>query len=207
MPKCGIISRNGGNMEKIKIYFDSDGVVFDTINKARKLGKKTGYDVESFGGLREYFISNDCDWLRLIATSGIINDAINKIKIIKEDEDVEVEILTKLCSHPHEPHIKRYVYSNLLPGVRVNMLSLDENKNDVVDSPVDCILIDDDIGNIMRWREAGGIGILFCKDRCDLGNDIIDDLLKYRDTKSVRDLLNKRNNLVGNKQLIKTRQS
>ena len=184
-------SRSGGSMDKIKIYVDSDGVVFNSIHKAKELGKKLGYDVESFDGFHKYFISRECDWLRLYATCGIINDAISKIKLMQKEDNVDVEILTKLCSHPHEPHVKRFMYNNLLPDIKVTMLDLNQNKSDVVERVRDCILIDDDWGNITKWRNAGGIGLLFCQDYCDLDNDVIDDLLKYKDTRSVKELLEK----------------
>lgn len=178
-------------MGKLRVYVDSDGVNFDTIDKGKALARELGYNPEDFWELHEFFVQ--VNWYILLHESGILNNAIRKIKAIQEDEDVEeVTILTKLCGADTEEHAKRLNYNKLLYGVEVITLDLEENKDEVVD-PVDCILIDDSMSNIIRWRNAGGVGILFSKTECDLENDVIDDLMKFKDTKGVQRLLSKEN--------------
>lgn len=176
-------------MGDLEIYIDSDGVIFDTIDTGKRLAKESGYDPEDFWGLHEYFVQ--VDWYILMHEAGILDNAIRKIKCIIEDDDVKiVKILTKLCGADTEEPAKRINYYKLLYDVEVITVEFDENKDEVVD-PKGKVLIDDSWSNIKRWREAGGVGILFSKTECDLENDIINDLLLFKETKGVQALLHK----------------
>lgn len=71
-------------------------------------------------------------------------------------------------------------------------MDFNANKDEVV-VPLNNILVEDSISNATRWNNAGGIGILFVKEKQDYENDIIDDLSDLIKTNGVKKLLRTRN--------------
>ena len=52
------------------------------------------------------------------------------------------------------------------------------NKDEIVD-PVNNILVEDSINNATRWNNAGGVGILFVKEKQDYEDSIAEILSKF----------------------------
>ncbi len=175
-------------MEKIKVYFDCDGVILDTVKLARIVARNLNYDYKSFNGMRKFFIA--ANWYRLIEVAGQIDHSIDKINNLLNTDIYDIEILTKLCGSFCEEKAKRKYFDENLPGINVITLTVEEEKNKVV-NPIDAVLVDDDFNNIVKWRAAGGIGIYFCPDKCDLEHDIVDDISKIGSTKGMRYLQEK----------------
>ena len=169
------------------LYIDFDGVIYNTINEAFKMMDEYGYDRSSHEKVRDFFIN--VDFNILLENGGIINDAINKIKEIRESGLYkEVVILTKLSGNYYEEGIKRHVIEKFLPGIRVITLSYDLKKDLVVNAKNNA-LVDDERRNIISWNQAGGIGVFFQQGVTDLSHDIIGDLSDINDTKGMKKLL------------------
>lgn len=188
-------------MEKIRLYIDCDGVILDTIATARRLAKEKGINPNDFDELHEFFLS--IDWNILIYESGILDNAISKIKRIIASGKYDVSILTKLCGNETEELAKRIILSKLLPDVPIITLDLAESKHTKV-NPVDAILIEDSLHNHRGWIKAGGISVLFLKgeyiydypDEKRITEEeklnIVDDILKFEETDGVKRLLKTR---------------
>lgn len=190
-------------MNKIKLYIDCDGVILDTIATARRLAKNNSYNPNDFDELHDFFIS--IDWNFLIYESGILDNAISKIKRIIATNKYDVSILTKLCGNDTEELAKRIVLSKLIPDVPIITLDLYESKHTKV-NPIDAILIEDSLHNYRGWTKAGGCAVLLLfgeyiydyPDEARISEeerlDIVDDLLKFEETDSVKRLLKTRHN-------------
>ena len=177
-------------MGKIRIYFDCDGFLLNTIGKAIELAKEGGFIHDTYDGLHEFFLQ--VNWEDLIKKAGVLDNAIEKIRLLLQNDDYDIEILTKISGGEAEIAAKTAFFDVELPGVDITTVDFDKAKNEVVD-PVDAVLIDDEPRNVLKWRAAGGIGILFSKERCDLENDIVDDIAKIEYTKGFRELKEKMN--------------
>lgn len=178
-------------MNEVILYLDCDGVILNTIDEAYSMMKERGLDITNWRTVNKFFV--DIDWNMLIERAGVINDAINKIKVINElNLFKEVVILTKTSGNLYEEGIKRKFFGEVLPSIRVITVDFNANKDEVVD-PVNNILVEDSVNNATRWNNAGGIGILFVKEKQDYENDIIDDLSDLIKTNGVKKLLRTRN--------------
>ncbi len=180
-------------LEKVILYLDCDGVIFDTINAAFRLMKKEGIDIHNHHQVNYFFI-HFIDWNQLFEDAGIINGAREKINNIVESRIFkEVVILTKLSGSYHEERIKRGILNELFPSIRIITLDYSLSKSGVVLAEGN-ILVDDEEKNILSWRNAHGIGIHFIQGLTDLPNDIISDLLSICDTNSVKKLVKQSKN-------------
>ena len=142
--------------------------------------KEQGLDINSAKDRTFFFVN--ADWNLLFNNGGIINDAINKIKIINDSKIFqEVIILTKLSGNYFEEMI------------RVITLPVAYNKSSIVNAKGN-ILIDDEFKNVKDWINHEGIGIWFLQEKSDLDNDIIDDIMDVHNTSSVKEYIKTRNN-------------
>lgn len=188
-------------MEKIRLYFDCDGVILDTIQTGRRLAIEQGYNPLDFDSFHEFFVQ--IDWNVLIYEAGILDNAISKIKKIIETGKYDVKILTKLSGNETEEMAKRILLAKLLPGVEVITLALDERKDKKV-MPVGAILIEDSLKNFRQWNENGGISVLLLKGdyiydypdeeriKEEEEESIIDDIANFEKVGSVKTLLKTR---------------
>ncbi len=191
--------------KKILIYFDCDGVILNTMNKAREMAEDKGYDPNNWDSLHEFFLQ--VDWNKLIDDKQVIDNAIDKIKKIITCGKYDVKILTKLCGNETEETIKRMFFKKVLPNTEVITLDLREHKDEKV-NPVDSILIEDNLNNFRRWHKANGTSVLFLKGEYiydypdeeriteDEKVDIVDDIANFREAKSVKELLELRRHLL-----------
>ena len=171
--------------KKIPLYFDCDGVILDTIKRAREMAIEQGVDANDYEALHEFFVKS-VDWSILIKEAGQIDDSINKIKAIMATDKYEVRILTKLGGNETEEMAKRLFFKKNLPGVPIITVSFRAHKDERV-NPVDAILIEDSLQNYRRWWLAKGVSVLFLK-----GDYIYD----YPDEKRITD--DERDNIVNN---------
>jgi len=82
---------------KRDLYIDCDGVIFDTIKYAFNEMRRLGVDLSNDELITKYF--KEVDWNNLITKSGIINNIINKINLLKESDVFDlVCVLTHRCS-------------------------------------------------------------------------------------------------------------
>ncbi len=177
-------------MESV-LYIDCDGVIFNTIETAYKMMQENNIDITDNRKVDYFFRSTS--WELLLENSIIINDAINKIKLLKEKQIYkDVIILTKLSGNYTEERLKRETFKLLLPGMKVITLQRDYDKAFVVSSSNN-ILVDDEEKNIISWKKNGGIGIRFISNLSDFENDIINDLEDIENTKGMKLLRKTRN--------------
>ena len=140
------------------LYIDCDGVIFNTIKIAFLEMQELGVNIKDDDAITEYF--KYCDWNKLIETGGIINDSIEKIKILAESESFNtVQIATHRCSYL-EGVIKTEKFKKLLPNIKTVTIPKKIPKHYAVPAEGH-ILIDDAKHKIIDWVNAGGIGILF----------------------------------------------
>lgn len=101
-------------MNEVILYLDCDGVILNTIDEAYSMMKERGLDITNWRTVNKFFV--DIDWNMLIERAGVINDAINKIKVINElNLFKEVVILTKTSGNLYEEGIKRKFFGEVLP--------------------------------------------------------------------------------------------
>lgn len=180
-------------MRKIKIYFDCDGVILDTINKAAEIARSMGYNPDDYEDFHNFFLQ--VNWHELIIQAGILNDSLSKIRrIIQERPEYDVAILTKYNpENTTEEAAKRYFFSMFLPDVEVIMVPFTGHKHETV-NPVGNILIEDSISNAEKWERAGGVGVLFLLDQeLDYERNIVHDIADFESTLGVKRLLKTRN--------------
>ncbi|MBQ2946603.1 MAG: hypothetical protein IJE04_01960 [Bacilli bacterium] len=143
----------------MKKYIDCDGVIFDSEiwlfdDEYRSLKIK-----DEFNKIK--YIQTK-DWNEILRKSGIINDAIN---ILKELRDFA--ILTKVHSMENEGVAKIKLFRSLDIKNEIILVPYTLKKTDVVD-PCGNILVDDTVHNLDDWKEEGGIPIFFNKDNLDI---------------------------------------
>ena len=140
------------------LYIDCDGVIFNTISIAFLEMKKQGVNIKNQVDIDNYF--KYCDWNMLIEKGGIINDSIDKLKILIESNSFNsVSVATHRCSYV-EGVIKTNKFKSLIPNLKIITIPKKIGKHFAV--PVkNNILIDDALSKIEDWVDNGGIGILF----------------------------------------------
>ena len=157
----------------IDLYLDCDGVILDTIDKALEWMILEHLDIHNSDLVHEYFVQ--ADWNKLIEEAGILNNAIEKIKLLQSIGIYDTRILTT-CVNGLEPIIKKDFFNKQLPGIDVITVPWLVRKDSVVDAR-NSILVDDSKTNIVNWREAGGIGLQFVKEKPNLEMMEINNLL------------------------------
>ncbi len=173
------------------LYLDCDGVIFNTMETSFNMMKELGLDSKKCEDL-DYFFIHVIDWNYLIYKSGIINNAILKIRTIKEKNIFkDVKILTKLSGNLGEELVKRRLFSKLLPDIEVITLPFKEHKDEIVD-PVGNILVEDNLSNFDRWENAHGVAVLFKPDEFNYESNIICDLMDISKTNAVKKLIKTR---------------
>ena len=180
-------------MKKIRVYFDCDGVILDTINRAVEIARTMGYNPDDSEDFHNFFLQ--VNWHELVYEAGILNDSLEKIRrVVRERPEYEVYILTKYNpENLTEEAAKRYFFSMFLPDVEVIMVPFSGHKHETV-NPVDSILIDDSMSNVNKWHNAGGVAVRFMlEEEADYDHNVINDLDDFEKTDGVKTLLKARN--------------
>lgn len=179
-------------MNKPILYCDCDGVILNTIEIAFKIMRNSGCNMNDRNEIDRYFRML-IDWNEVFDKATVINDAIEKLKYIKENNIFEdVVIITKLSGGYHEEGLKRDLFKALIPGIRVITLQYGLPKAGVVNAK-DNILIDDEVGNCNNWKNNEGTAILFSEETKDLRHNVVNDIMDVTNTKGVKKLLKTRN--------------
>ena len=179
-------------MEKPILYCDCDGVILNTIEIAFQIMQSNGCNMKSREEIDRYF-RQLIDWREVFDKATFIDDAVDKIKLLKESNIFsDIIVLTKLSGGYHEEGLKRDLFKEYLPDTRIITLQYGLTKAGVVKAK-DNILIDDEERNCNNWKDNEGIAILFSKENKDLKHNVIDDLLDITNTKGVKKLLKTRN--------------
>lgn len=158
----------------IDLYLDCDGVILDTIDKTYEWMQLEHLDITDANLVHEYFV-NRVNWEKLIREAGVLKDSLKKIKKLKAMGIYDIRILTT-CVSVLEPLIKTDYFKKELPDIPVITVPWLVKKDSVVDAR-NSILVDDSKQNILFWREAGGVGLHFIKEKTDLEQMEITDLM------------------------------
>ena len=177
-------------MEKPILYSDFDGVLYNTIDVSFSIMRENGCNMSDGKEIDNYF-KKKLDWNRVFNEASMINNSIDKIKLLQESNLFKkIIILTKLSGNYHEERLKRDLIQMLLNDIPVITLQHELKKNMVVNAYGN-ILVDDEIKNCHFWNEDNGCAINFQKDNVDLEHNIINDLLDIPNTDGVKKLLKK----------------
>lgn len=137
-------------------YIDFDGVILDTHKELFKEWNQQNNLNELTEKEKIEYVKNS-DWERILNESFIINDSIYILKNMNPNTSA---ILTKVHSLENEGTAKiRYLK---LHGIKQPIIIVPYNvrKVDVVDAYKN-ILIDDNLNNLLEWKNAGGYPMFF----------------------------------------------
>lgn len=158
------------------LYIDFDGVIMNTIEISYSELRKIGLDdkdPKDQQAIRKYY--SEIDWnILLNEKASIINDAMDCIQQILDSELYEVTILSHVNSL-HEAVEKVKYIRKYFRDITVIPVPREISKTEMVHT-VGAILVDDYVGNLQEWKEAGGIGIKFSTKLNGKGFVVIDKL-------------------------------
>jgi hypothetical protein len=145
-----------GNYEKRYIYIDYDGVIRGTMSISYEMMQRQNIDLNDRKKVIEFY--EKLDWNYLISISLELNRAYYYINKIISENKYNVSILTKINSL-NEMSAKIFdIRKN--SDVKTICVPNTIDKTDVV-NPNGNILIDDFSGNLLNWKEKGGISVKF----------------------------------------------
>mgnify|MGYP004558142279 CR=1 FL=1 len=147
---------------KRDIYIDYDGVIRGTMSIAYEMMAKQNIDLNDRKKVIDFF--EKLDWYYLISISIELNRAYYYINQIIKENKYNVSILTKINSL-NEMSAKIF---DVRKNSNVKTICVPNNidKTDAV-NPNGNILIDDFAGNLLNWKEKGGISVKFTDNEDD----------------------------------------
>jgi hypothetical protein len=176
---------------KYKIYIDFDGVIWDswpylykTLRESdlvlyeKVLSKSTTFEDDKKIG--EIF--NTMNWDKLIENTYPINNSIEILKSLYYSEMFDISILTH-CNCNNEVESKRKVLESAIPGIDIITVFKPTLKSEAVNAK-GAILIDDYVGNLIDWKNAGGIAVKFTTK-----NKINDDFYYINSLDQITDII------------------
>lgn len=173
-------------------YNDCDGVLFDTIDVALDMMKEQGCNMAD-GKEVDYYFRKVIDWNEVFRRAREINNGVEKFKILSESGYFnESMILTGLSGNDHEERLKRFIFGERLPGVRVITVQYGIPKALVISQPERGLLVDDEKRNCIKWEQYGGTAVLFSKEIMDLKNNIVNDIIDIPYTEGYKKLVKTR---------------
>ena len=179
-------------MGKPIFYCDCDGVILNTIEVAFNIMKEHGCNISNRKEV-DYYFKRLIDWNEIFANARFINNSIEQIKRLREQDFFDdIVILTKLSGSIDEERLKRDLFKEVLPDVKVITLQYGLNKALVVPSK-DNILLDDEINNCKQWEKEDGIAILFSPYMNSYDANIVSSISDVPNTKEVKKLIKTRN--------------
>lgn len=141
---------------KKDIYIDYDGVIRGTMSISYEMMQRQNIDLNDRKKVIEFY--EKLDWNYLISISLELNRAYYYINKIISENKYNVSILTKINSI-NEMSAKIFdIRKN--SDVKTICVPNTIDKTDVV-NPNGNILIDDFSGNLLNWKEKGGISVKF----------------------------------------------
>lgn len=160
------------DLDAIEVYFDCDGVILDTINAAKRVAARLGYDPNDSDSLHEYF-THDVNWKEIIDEAGTIGDIIEFINELELSGKYKPAILTKLSieigllfdrpegidklseEEQKTELYKLYILKKLFPSIPIITAGYNTRKDKIVNTRF-AILIEDSLKNFRYWRECVG---------------------------------------------------
>lgn len=142
-------------MNKIKLYLDFDGVILDTIRISYNMLDKL--NLQNYDEIQEFY--KNLDWVYLLKVSPVLNDSINCIKKLLKSNKYDISILTHVNSEAEAMEKIKFIDKEL-KGLEVIPCPKQIDKCNHV-NPINCILVDDFIGNLDKWKEKGGIAVKY----------------------------------------------
>ena len=139
------------------LYIDFDGVIKDTIKVSYKMMEEQGISLSDRPRVIKFY--QDINWMELIEASDELNRAFHYINQICEEKRYRVSILTTVNSQQEMIAKVNYIRSKN-KEVGIVFVSNGIDKSQIVKAQ-GAILVDDYSGNLLKWTEAGGIGIKF----------------------------------------------
>ena len=178
-------------MEKPIFYCDCDGVILNTIEVAFAIMRENGCNLSNRDEV-DYYFKRKIDWNEIFERASFINDSIGKINNLKkEDIFKDIIILTKISGANHEERLKRDLFKEILPDIKVVTLQYGLSKSSVVSARGN-ILLDDEIKNCTEWRKEDGVAILFSPYMSNLDANIVSSISDIVDTNGAKKLLKTR---------------
>ena len=139
------------------LYIDFDGVIMDTITNSYKMIKELGIDLNDSEKVIAFY--KELNWEKLLNESLEIHDAFDEIDKLIKSGKFHVNILTHVTSL-NEAEAKINFVRQKLQEISIITVPKSIDKARMVQAK-NSILIDDYIGNLEKWKAAGGIGVRF----------------------------------------------
>lgn len=155
-----------------QLYIDFDGVILDTITYPYEyVEKKLGLEVNAKTMGKFY---SEVDWQKLLTHMPVINNSISCIQKIIDSEQFDVNILTHVTILEEAVEKVKYI-RKYFKDITIIPVPRKISKTKMVHTE-GAILIDDFVGNLKEWTEAGGIGVRFSTKLSGKGYPVIDHL-------------------------------
>jgi hypothetical protein len=179
---------------KYRIYVDFDGVIWDSWPYLYKVLKESNNELYEKVLAKSTTLADDkkigkifntMNWDDLIKNTHPINNSVEILKGLYHSDLFDISVLTH-CNCDSEVKSKKTLLESFIPGINVIAIFKPTLKSEVV-NPINAILIDDYIGNLNDWKNAGGIAVKFttknivnsdfyCINSLDQINNIINEL-------------------------------
>lgn len=143
------------------LYIDFDGVLVDTISVSYKMIEDLGIDLNDFKKVCEFY--SKLDWNYLLTISPELSNAFYYIDIICREHIFNPKILTTVNSLD-EMYAKINYIRERNSNISIIFVPSGIDKSKVVKAS-DSILVDDFSKNLFSWKNEGGIGIKFAKEK------------------------------------------
>lgn len=162
----------------MNLYLDFDGVIADTIKVTYKIIMQKGIDLTDKEKVFEFY--KNLDWEKLLEKTNEINQAFEKIDLLKCSGLYNIYILTTVNSL-QEMRAKIDYIRNKNSNVSIICVPRGVEKNKVVNSS-GAILVDDFRGNLISWQNNEGISIKFSDEKDDnfITINSLDELIEER---------------------------
>ena len=178
-------------MDKPIFYCDCDGVILNTIDVGFNIMRSMGVNTNKRSEV-DYYFKHMVDWNDIFSKAQFINNSIEKLKYLKESNIFkDVIILTKISGSIDEERLKRDLFKDVLPNVKVITLQYGLSKAVVV-SARNNILLDDELNNCKSWSKEDGVAILFSPDTENCDENIVSNIDDVINTNGVKKLLKTR---------------
>lgn len=139
---------------KIDLYIDFDGVILNTIDVTYSMYDRVK---DEYSDMKDFYKS--LDWKMIFELCLPINDSINNINRLVDSNLYNVYILSHVVTDSEEQEKRKFISRNF-DDVKLIAVPRDVDKCDVVDC-FNAVLVDDYMGNLVKWESRGGIAIKF----------------------------------------------
>ena len=179
-------------MDKPIFYCDCDGVILNTIEVGFNIMRDMGCNMSDRKEI-DYYFKNRVDWNEIFEKANFINNSVMQLKYLKrQDFFKDIIILTKLSGACHEERLKRDLFKEVLPEIKVVTLQYGLSKALVVPSKGN-ILLDDEVRNCKGWAKEDGVAVLFSPYMESFEKDVVSNISDIVETEGVKRLIKTRN--------------